>query len=181
MARPEDFVPARKMLTDDQAEARTLPRRKIIVAEDKKDVMQSYGVTKALREGNGPSVRTFLDIRANKAQANNFVTRERTLRAKDNKIQERQRLTGRLPPETIEEIPKDPDLGMDIEYPEMNMEPGMPGEVDPLYVEKPIDKYEPFQLNRGPPDPDRLIKRKWKPQPQTQAEVRDCSIELSGE
>ena len=35
MARPEDFEPAKNMLTDDQAEARTLPRRKIIVAQDK--------------------------------------------------------------------------------------------------------------------------------------------------
>ena len=84
-----------------------------------------------------------------------------------------------MPPETIEDIPKDPDLGMDIDYPEVPLE--LPTEVDPLYVEKPIDKYEPFRLQRGPPDPDRIIKRKWKPQPETQAEVRDCSIELTGE
>jgi hypothetical protein len=61
----------------------------------------------------------------------------------------------------------------------------LPSEVDPLYVEKPLGKYEPVRSNnvraRLGMDQDRIIKRKWKAEPQTQAEVRDCSIELSGE
>jgi hypothetical protein len=57
--------------------------------------------------------------------------------------------------------------------------------IDPLYVEKPIGKYEPMRTNligaKRDADADRIIKRKWKAEPQTQAEIRDCSIELTGE
>jgi hypothetical protein len=68
-----------------------------------------------------------------------------------------------------------------------NAEPklGIPSQVDLLYVEKPIDRYEPSQSNltrlRRDTNQDRIIKRKWKAEPQTQAEVRDCSNELTGE
>jgi hypothetical protein len=91
-----------------------------------------------------------------------------------------------MPPETWEEIAKDPNLGMDTEFPEPNMERllNLDG-VDPLYVEKPIGKYEPMRSNtlrtRKDDNADRIIKRKWKAEPQTQAEVRDCSMELTGE
>lgn len=79
---------------------------------------------------------------------------------------------------------KDPDLGFDDRYPSPKME--LPPATDPLYVEKPIGKYEPthtnlMRLRNREADQDRIIKRKWKAEPQTQAEVRDCSIELSGE
>ena len=93
--------------------------------------------------------------------------------------------TNKLPPETLEEIEKDPDLGMIGG----SLTPRLlvPEQVDQLYVEKPIGKYEPSQSNltrlrnRNQVDQDRIVKRKWKAEPQTQAEVRDCSIELSGE
>ena len=72
-----------------------------------------------------------------------------------------------MPPETWEEIAKDPNLGMDTEYPEPMM--GLPEEVDQLYVEKPIDKYEPMRTNtlraKRDADADRIIKRKWKAEP----------------
>ena len=64
---------------------------------------------------------------------------------------------------------EDVNLGLDNEYPEPILE--LPTEVDPLYVEKPIDKYEPSKFNlsrlRAAADQDRIIKRKWKPHPQT--------------
>ena len=90
-----------------------------------------------------------------------------------------------MPPETLEEIEKDPGLGMNTRIPSPKLQ--MPTQVDLLYVEKPIDRYEPSQSNltrlrhRREADQDRIVKRKWKAEPQTQAEVRDCSVELSGE
>jgi hypothetical protein len=50
-----------------------------------------------------------------------------------------------LPPETLEEIEKDPDLGIDTRLPEPKLL--LPDSVDLLYVEKPIDRYEPTQSN----------------------------------
>ena len=49
----------------------------------------------------------------------------------------------------------------------------LPTNIDLLYVEKPIDKYEPNQSNlnrlrnRREADQDRIVKRKWKAEPQT--------------
>lgn len=51
--------------------------------------------------------------------------------------------TSRPPPTTLEEIKNDIDLQMDFD-----MEPPMlavPDYVDPLYVEKPLGKYEPSE------------------------------------
>jgi hypothetical protein len=42
---------------------------------------------------------------------------------------------------TLEEIEKDPDLGLDVKVAEPTFE--FVKEADPLYVEKPIGKYEP--------------------------------------
>ena len=66
-------------------------------------------------------------------------------REKDMKISQKVKATSRLPPETLEEIEKDPDLGFEYSMPEPKME--LPSQVDPLYVEKPIGKYEPTQSN----------------------------------
>jgi len=141
---------------------------------------QSYGVQAALSAGNVGAVEKFAQIQANKQRANDFLKRERLNRSRDQKIQERLKATNRLPPETFEEIEKDPDLGMDIRIPSPKLE--VPSQVDLLYVEKPIDRYEPTQSNltrlrnRREADQDRIVKRKWKAEPQTQAEVRDCSV-----
>lgn len=183
MARPEHFEPEKRLLDDDQVEARTLPKRKTIVAQDKETLMTGYGVTRALEAGNAHMVQKYFDIKDNKDRANTFLKGERKHREQDARIQAKLKATGRLPPETWEEIEKDPGLGMDESYPEPKLE--LPDLVDPLYVEKPIDKYEPSRMNlariRRDADSDRIIKRKWKAQPQTQAEVRDCSVELTGE
>jgi hypothetical protein len=75
-----------------------------------------------------------------------------------------------MPPETWEEIAKDPNLGMDTEYPEPAMDKMLDlNYVDPLYVEKPIGKYEPMRSNnlriKRDDNADRIIKRKWKAEP----------------
>lgn len=130
------------MIGEDEAEARTLPRRKMIVAVDKEDTLSNtYGVKTALAQGNTAAVEKYKQIVANKQAANDFLTRERLHREKDLKIQERLKTTNRLPPETQEEIERDPDLGMDTRMPSPKLK--LPNTVDQLYVEKPIDRYEP--------------------------------------
>ena len=125
----------------------------------------------------------YAKILENKYRANDFITQERMNRQRDVRINQMHRANGRLPPESLEDMDKDPDMGM-ASY---NIDPriGLPTEVDPLYVDKPLGKYEPIRSNniraqRGM-DQDKIIKRKWKAEPQTQAEVRDCSMELTGE
>ena len=186
MARREDIIPTRNMITDEEAEARTLPRRKTIVAHDKEtELASSYGVQAALAAGNAAAVEKYRGIQANKQQANEFLKRERQHREKDQQIQARLKATGRPPPETQEEMANDPDLGMDTRMPSPKLR--LPSQVDLLYVEKPIERYEPTQTDltrlrhRREADEDRIVKRKWKAEPQIQAEVRDCSVELSGE
>jgi hypothetical protein len=104
------------------------------------------------------------------------------------RIQDKLRATNRLPPESLEDIEKDPDLGMGggPSTPKLLV----PTTVDPLYVTKPLGKYEPSHAAAGPSqvrggrgqaDQERVVKRKWKAEPQTQAEVRDCGTELTGE
>lgn len=186
MARPQDFEPQRNFIAEEDAEARTLPMKKTQGPRDTQSVFEtSRGVQAALRAGNVVAVEKYAAILDNKHQANEFLKRERLNRDRDTKIQERLRATNRLPPETLEEIAKDPDLGMAGYGQSQRLQ--VPAEVDPLYVEKPIGKYEPSQSNltrlrhRREADQDRVVKRKWKAEPQTQAEVRDCSIELTGE
>ena len=87
--------------------------------------------------------------------------------------------TSRPPPQTFEEIKNDIDLGLDfgLEPPKLYL----PNQVDPLYVEKPIGDYEPQFAGTGAKNrlrkgiegkegEQRIIKKKWKPEPTTQAE-----------
>jgi len=86
---------------------------------------------------------------------------------------------------TLEEMEKDVDLGINYKHAVPRFE--RQDFVDPLYVERPIDKYEPaFNLDRirakrEQGNADRTIKRKFKPEPVTQAELKDCQIELTGQ
>ena len=50
--------------------------------------------------------------------------------------------TGKRPPQTLEEIEKDLDLGMSYKIKQPRFDPYP--QVEPLYVERPIDKYEPM-------------------------------------
>ena len=71
----------------------------------------------------------------------------------------------------------------------------IPNQVDTLYVEKPIGDYEPypqfkarkrFNANASTPGEmlvveNRIIKKKFKAEPSTQTEIRECAVELTGE
>jgi len=170
MARPQDFEPERNFIGDEEAEARTLPMKKTTGPSDSQTAFETFhGVQAALRAGNAAAVEKYAAILDNKHQANEFLRRERQNRDKDTKIQERLRATNRLPPETLEEIGTDPDLGMGGGPPSPRLQ--VPSQVDPLYVEKPIGKYEPSQSNlarlrnRREADQDRVVRRKWKAEP----------------
>ena len=91
--------------------------------------------------------------------------------------------TGRAPPKTLEEIEKDLDLDMHYDMKAPTFEPYQA--VEPLYVERPIAQYEPVYNKdkmRAKQElmSDKLVKRKFKPEPTTQNELKDCSTELTG-
>lgn len=55
---------------------------------------------------------------------------------------------------------------------------------DPLYVEKPIGKYEPMSKNNVQvfnPDPKKLIKKKFHSKPNSNAEDRDINLDLNSD
>ena len=99
---------------------------------------------------------------------------------------EKMKSTNRPPPQTLEDFKNDVDLGLDGGL--IESEPpllAIPNQVDSLYVEKPIGDYEPYanfkQRKRFGGDETRIIKKKFKAEPTTQTEIRECAMELTGE
>ena len=131
------------------------------------------------------NIKEYLRIRANKQRFNNLVKHQRVNREKDHRITTKIKETQRAPPMTLEEIKDDLDLGMELQMQEPKFE--FVQEVDPLYVEKPIGKYEPTATNldrmraRKQQADNRIVKKKFKAEPTTQNELRDCQVELTGE
>ena len=129
-------------------------------------------------------------IKENKEKYNKFVKDQRVDRVKEEKMIQKMKSTGSRPTynfyDTVNK--KDYDIGMGMES---GLEPpklALPPDNDPLYVEKPIGKYEPQQQNvnrnrkdKGGADENRIIRKKWKAEANTQAEIRDCMVELTGE
>ena len=97
--------------------------------------------------------------------------------------------TNKPPPQTLEEYKNDIDLDLagglaDLDPPNLPI----PTQIDSLYVEKPIGDYEPYPHFKarkrfgGEGDQGaRIIKKKFKGEPSTQTELRECALELSGE
>jgi hypothetical protein len=115
MARPQDFEPERNFITEDEAEARTLQMKKKggpSFEKTQANFDKSYSVQSALKAGNAVAVEKYASILENKYKANDFITQERTNRTRDIRINAMHKANGRLPPETLEEMDKDPDLGM---------------------------------------------------------------------
>jgi hypothetical protein len=94
---------------------------------------------------------------------------QRINREKDERIGQKIKETQRAPPKTKEEIERDPDLGMDM--PDLDLKFQFNNEVDPLYVEKPIGKYEPTAQNldriraKKSNTDNRIVKKKFKKEP----------------
>jgi hypothetical protein len=129
-------------------------------------------IDSAIKMDNTEKIDQYMMIRQNNAKYTDFVKTERGKRERDVKLQEKMKISSRAPPMTIEEIENDPDLGMNdfkIDEPKLQLPPA----TDSLYVEKPIDKYEPNQQKlqrlraRHEPDENKIIKKKFKPEPTT--------------
>ncbi len=123
-------------------------------------------------------------IRQNNNRASEWLKQERTMRETKQRREKKMKITNKAPPMDLEEFKSDPDLGMKFGLEEPKIK--LPTDVEPLYVEKPIGQYEPvhkqgtnIQTRRD--EEVRIIRKKWKSEPTTQAELRDCSEELSGE
>ena len=73
----------------------------------------------------------------------------------------------------------------DFNLPEPDL--GLPSANDPLSVDRPIGPYEPSkqtkakQFAQHKPESTIVRKKKFQSEPKTQAEMKDCSEELSGE
>ena len=145
----------------------------------------SLQIDSQLKIDNTDKIDQYLVAKQNKTKYNEFLKKERQARERERRVQEKMKATARPPPQTFEEIKADVDLGMDwgLEPPALPV----PSATDPLFVEKPIGKYEPASTVKraaektGVDGGERLVKKKWKAEPTTQAELRDCSAELTGE
>ena len=139
-----------------------------------------------LKADNTEKLDQYLMIKQNQQRFNDYVRDERKKREYGQKVSETMKRTSRMPAQTMEEVEADPDLGMN-EFGLKEPHLGLPEQVDQLYVEKPIDKYEPnhqkLQRKRlhQEPDENKIIRKKFKSEPTTQAELRDCSEELTGD
>ena len=136
-------------------------------------------------EDSQQAIKDYLRQKANKQRFNSMIKHQRLQREKDHRITQKIKQTSRAPPMTFEEFFEDPDMGMDSGVADLKFEDGQ--DVDPLYVEKPIGKYEPTAQNldriraKKQQNDNRIVKRKFKAEPTTQNEVRDCEVELTGE
>jgi len=70
-------------------------------------------LTQDQKEAMSSNITKYESIKQNKQNANDFLRKERLNREKDKRITMKIRQTSRAPPETLEEIEKDPDLGME--------------------------------------------------------------------
>jgi hypothetical protein len=76
--------------------------------------------------------------------------------------------------------PNSTDIGIDRDVDEPMLP--LPAATEGLWLQRPLDGSTPSGgANRIPIDENRLITKKFKPAPTTQAEVRDCEAELSSQ
>jgi hypothetical protein len=119
-------------------------------------------------------------LNENKHRANEFLLSLRKEREK-KEIVEKHNKNNKSIPYTVEEIIKDVDLGLNIKRPD-KLIPPLPKENDPLYLEHDVGNYKAtasLMLNKTKTinhDQTKMIKTKFKSEPNTQAESRDCKI-----
>jgi len=187
LATQADFEPKKKLMSKEEVEIAPYKRTKIHHELGiPKDLLESttMEMDSALRFENSELLDQYLIQKNVKDDYNNYIKQSRLQREKKKKIVISQKRREKMLPQSVEEIEADPDIGLDdfnITY----KEPQLSTEQYPLYVEKPIDRYEPIQADMSKRhqvtfDENRLIRKKGKPEPNTQAEVRDCSEELDG-
>ena len=187
LATKEDFEPQRNYLSKDDVEVAPFTRTKIQNELGiPKHLLESttMEMDSAMKMENTEKLDQYLIQKKIKDDYNGYLKQSRLNREKKKKIVISQKRREKMLPQSVEEIEADPDIGLDdfnITY----KEPALSTEQYPLHVVKPIDKYEPMQADlmkrqKIEFDQNVLIRKKGKPEPTTQAEIRDCSEELDG-
>lgn len=194
-AQPEDFSPSKTYVDEyqaDSAPARTFKRGSKTQNEIPKWLSDTttMGLDSDLKIDNTEKIDQLMVIRQNKTKFNDFVTTQRLQREEQQRITQKMKSTGKHPPQTLEEYKNDVDLGLagglaDIDPPNLPI----PNQIDSLYVEKPIGNYEPYPHFKARKrlgaesglQENKIIKKKWKPDPTSQTEIRECAVELTGE
>lgn len=186
LATVEDFQPQRNFVTKDEVEMAPIRRTKMQNELGiPKHLLESttLEMDTALKQENTEKLDQYLIQKKIKEDYNNYIKDRRFVREKKKKIVISTKMRERVLPQSVEEIEADPDIGLDdfsltFNEPKLNTDPM------PLMVYKPIGKYEPIQgeMHRQKLefDENKLIKKKGKPEPTTQAEIMDCSEELDG-
>lgn len=180
LATKEDFEAQRNFISNEEAEAAPLRKKKFQTELGiPKHLLETttMEMDSALKMENTEKLDQYLIQKKIKDDYNNYIKQSRFNREKKKKIVISQKRREKVLPKSIEEIESDPDIGLNdfnITY----KEPQLMTDPYPLYVEKPIDKYEPIQADMGKRqkvifDENRIIRKKGKPEPTTQAEVRD--------
>jgi len=203
---PEDFKPKRNFVSEDKIEATKKIKksdRLIFTGAD------ASGVTMPTLDGTGVSEKLdlYFATKNNKQKYNNFLVESRIKRAESA---QQMRIRAHLDPKMenfYDKIPvpaffanKDIDEDGKIGHlihpydPEFWFGVGnngltepiysLPDAKDPLYVTKPIGRYEPMiseVVEHWKPDPDKVYKKIFPAEPSSQAEIRDVTAELNGE
>jgi|LauGreDrversion4_2_1035121.scaffolds.fasta_scaffold06067_15 hypothetical protein len=145
------------------------------------------GIDSEFKVDNTDKIDQLMVMRQNKTKYNDFIKTERLTREQNMKIVQKMKSTNKPPPQTLEDYKNDVDLDLDGGLADLDP-PNLPvpTQVDPLYVEKPIGEYEPYphfksRKRFGGEQDTRIIKKKFKPEPTTQTELRECALELTGE
>ena len=180
LASKEDFVPKRSYLSDQDVEIAPFKRTKVQNELGiPKHLLESttMEMDSVLRMENTENLDQYLIQKKIKDDYNQYLKQSRLQREKKKKIVISQKRREKILPKTVEEIEADPDIGLD-DFKVTSTQLKLPKEHYPLVVDKPIGNYEPMQadmLKRQKIEfnENKLIRKKGKLEPTTQAEIRD--------
>ena len=185
LATKEDFESKRNYLSKDEVEPAQYIRVKTQNEfEIPKHLLESTSLEmdSALKMENSEMLDQYLITKKVKDDYNNYITDKRIVREKKKRVVITTKRRGNALPMSVEEIEADPDIGLD----DFNLgyqEPQFQTEQFALSIVKPIEKYEPMQVDaisrqNFKYDENKIIKKKDKPEPTTQTEIRDFNEEL---
>jgi len=148
-AKPEDFKPYQNYISDAEAENPPLKVMRNTTKSGPNEMPRwlqestTLHIDSEIKLENTDKIDQYMAIKQNKDTYNKFLRDQRGSRVKEERMIAKMKSTGQRPTYSLQDIfdKKDVDLGMDfiMEPPKLNL----PQEVDPLFVIKPIGKYEP--------------------------------------
>ena len=196
----EDFEKPKDYIDED----RPATRNKAVRKNDKFIITTQEGFNVPLMNPEATNISEKLDVlfadRNNKAKYNNFLKSQRNDRVQEKKeaaIKEKfEKMKTKLKEQNPNLFPQDKDddakpeppfdmefwfkMASDVDLGEPNIT--VPNQRDPLWVNKPLGKYEPIgevKNEQFKPDPNKPGKKKFSPHPASHAEERDVHLELS--